>query len=190
MWKPKERIKYAPACDDWPTATEASNSLLFSPLKVGSMTLEQRTWVPAMVPWRSNEQGEVTEDVLHWYERFTQGKPGVIVVEATGIRDIPSGPLLRIGHDRYIPGLKRLVETVRRASDGRTRILIQIIDFLSIRRRPDPEKYLTRFLPITEYHRKYFGAYATDDSQVREKLLELNSDELSNVLSSKELEDM
>ncbi len=190
MWKPKERIKYAPACDDWPTATEASNSLLFSPLKVGSMTLEQRTWVPAMVPWRSNEQGEVTEDVLHWYERFAQGKPGVIVVEATGIRDIPSGPLLRIGHDRYIPGLKRLVETVRRASDGRTRILIQIIDFLSIRRRPDPEKYLTRFLPITEHHRKYFGAYATDDGQVREKLLELHSDELSNVLSAKEWEDM
>ena len=39
--------------------------------------------------------------------RFAEGRPGVIVVEATGIRDIPSGPLLRIGHDRYIPGLRQ-----------------------------------------------------------------------------------
>src|SRR5262245_16279441 len=29
------------------------------------------------------------------YSRFAEGRPGVIVVEATGIRDIPSGPLLR-----------------------------------------------------------------------------------------------
>ena len=34
------------------------------------------------------------------------GQPGVIVVEATGVRDIPSGPLLRIGDDRFIPGLR------------------------------------------------------------------------------------
>jgi hypothetical protein len=47
--------------------------------------------------------------------------PAAIVVEATGVRDIPSGPLLRIGHDRFLPGLKQLVETVREASDGRTK---------------------------------------------------------------------
>ena len=190
MWKPEARIKYVPTCENWPTSSEAESSLLYSNLRVGPMTLEQRTWVPAMVPWRSNEQGEVTEDVLEWYERFARGKPGAIVVEATGIREIPSGPLLRIGHDRYIPGLKRLVETVRQASEGKTRLLIQIIDFLNIRRRPDPEKYLTRFLPITAHHRKYLDMKETDDNEVREKLLELDSNELSNVLSSKEWEDM
>ena len=65
----------------------------------------QRTWVPAMVPWRATEEGYVTEDVIDWYERFARGMPGAIVVEATGIRDVPSGPLLRIGHDRFLPGL-------------------------------------------------------------------------------------
>ena len=93
MWKPKERIKYTPTCDNWPSSDEASSSLLYSSLDVGPMIMQQRTWVPAMVPWRSNEQGEVTQDVLEWYGRFAQGKPGAIVVEATGIRDIPSGPL-------------------------------------------------------------------------------------------------
>ena len=190
MWKPEERIKYIPTCDNWPTSSEAESSLLYSNVRVGPMTLEQRTWVPAMVPWRSNEQGEVTEDVLEWYERFAKGKPGAIVVEATGIRDIPSGPLLRIGHDRYIPGLKRLADRVRSASEGKTRLLIQIIDFLSIRRRPDPEKYLTRFLPITANLRKNLAVNTTDENEIRKNLLELNADELAKVLSAKEWEDM
>ena len=50
-----------------------------------------------MVPWRATGEGFVTPDVIDWYRRFARGKPGAIVVEATGIRDIPSGPLLRIG---------------------------------------------------------------------------------------------
>ena len=59
MWKPLERVKYEPNPGLWPTVTEACNSLLFSPVKLGSITLEQRTWVPAMVPWRATEDGFV-----------------------------------------------------------------------------------------------------------------------------------
>ena len=99
-----------------------------------------------MVPWRATEEGFVTREVLDWYERFARGQPGAIVVEATGIRDIRSGPLLRIGHDRFVPGLRELVETVRAASEGQTRLFIQIIDFLSVKRRPPAEKFFRRFL--------------------------------------------
>ena len=106
--------------------------------------------MPAMVPWRATEDGHVTPEVLAWYERFAEGRPGALVVEATGIRDIPSGPLLRIGHDRFIPGLTQLVETVRQASGGQTRLFIQIIDFLRIRRRPEPARYFGEFLAITD----------------------------------------
>ena len=70
-----------------------------------------------MVPWRATEDGFVSDAVVAWYERLARGRPGAIVVEATGIRDVPSGPLLRIGHDRYIEGLKRLV--ARRATSER-----------------------------------------------------------------------
>src|SRR5687768_10512551 len=120
----------------WPTKEEAAASRWFSPVKIGRLTLSERTWVPAMVPWRATEDGFVTEQVLAWYERFAKGEPGGLVLEATGIRDVPSGPLLRIGHDRYIEGLAKLVERVRRASGGRTKVFIQIIDFLNVRRRP------------------------------------------------------
>ena len=127
-----------------PPRRRRRGSLWFSPLRVGRLDLTERTWVPAMVPWRATDDGLVTPEVLAWYERFARGQPGALVVEATGIRDIPSGPLLRIGDDRFIPGLAELVRTVRRASGGRTRLFIQIIDFLRIRRRPEPERYFRR----------------------------------------------
>jgi hypothetical protein len=71
----------------------------------GRSELRTRTWMPAMVPWRATDDGFVTPDVIAWYERLARGKPGALVVEATGIRDVKSGPLLRIGDDRFVPGL-------------------------------------------------------------------------------------
>jgi dimethylglycine catabolism A len=134
----------------WPSAEEAAASRWFSPVRLGPVEARTRTWVPAMVPWRATEGGEVTDAVVEWYARFAQGRPGVIVVEATGIRDVPSGPLLRIGHDRYVPGLRRLVEAVREASGGQTRLFIQLIDFLAIKRRPEKAKFFERFLAVDE----------------------------------------
>jgi len=189
MWRPSERIKYKPQPGPWPTREEAEASRLFSPVSVGNAELNQRTWVPAMVPWRATEDGVVTPDVLDWYRRYAEGKPGAIVVEATGIRDIPSGPLLRIGDDRFIPGLSELVDTVREASEGETKLFIQIIDFLRINRRPPAEKYFDRFLQITDEHRAYFYNKLSDD-EIRAKLPELTDEALRSALSQREYESL
>jgi 2,4-dienoyl-CoA reductase-like NADH-dependent reductase (Old Yellow Enzyme family) len=186
MWRPAERIRWKPDAGRWPTAAEAEASRLFSPVAVGPMRLTSRTWVPAMVPWRATEDGVVTPEVLAWYERFARGRPGAIVVEATGIRDVPSGPLLRIGHDRFIPGLAELARRVRRASGGETRLLIQLIDFLAIRRRPQPQTFFRRYLGIESRHRALLGV--DNDEQARERLLGLGEAELGRVLSPRELE--
>jgi 2,4-dienoyl-CoA reductase-like NADH-dependent reductase (Old Yellow Enzyme family) len=140
-----------------------------------------------MVPWRATDDGVVTPEVLAWYERFARGQPGALVVEATGIRDIPSGPLLRIGHDRFVPGLTELVHTVRRASGGRTRLFIQIIDFLRIRRRPEPERYFREFLRLTDRHRALLPG---GDDAVREALARLPETEWPRFLSERELESL
>ena len=84
MWKPPQRIKYQTAVERWPTAEEAQRSHLYSRLCAPNLDLAQRTWVPAMVPWRATEDGFVTRDLLDWYGRYAEGKPGAIVVEATG----------------------------------------------------------------------------------------------------------
>lgn len=190
MWRPPERIRYSPRGGRWPTVAEAAASRLFSPIQLGPLTLRQRTWVPAMVPWRASEDGFVTEQVLDWYERFASGRPGAIVVEATGIRDVPSGPLLRIGHDRFMPGLHELVRVVREASDGETRLLIQLIDFLTIRRRPDPSRYFAQFLVVTERHRHAYGHCGAAEAEVRAWLASLPPEELAEVLDRRELEDL
>jgi len=148
-----------------------------------------------MVPWRATEDGFVTRKNLDWYRRFAEGQPGVLVVEATGVRDIPSGPLLRIGDDRFIPGLRKLVDVVREASDGQTRLLIQIIDFLIVRRRPEKAKYFDRFLRVTERHRRTLADVTenadwlgTGDTEVREFLKTASDELLDRVLSSREVE--
>jgi 2,4-dienoyl-CoA reductase-like NADH-dependent reductase (Old Yellow Enzyme family) len=195
MWKFAHPIKHPIPEARWPTAEEATRSLLFQPVRVGSLELDNRTWVPAMVPWRATEDGFVTQDNLDWYRRFAAGRPAALVVEATGIRDIPSGPLLRISHDRFLPGLRKLVETVWEASQGHTKLFIQIIDFLAVKRRPEAQKYFQRFLEITEHHRQAI-AELTEDSKwlsadaagIRAFLGEAADEIIAGVLNERELE--
>ncbi len=179
----------------WPTREGARDARLVQPGSLGPCSARTRTGVPAMVPWRATDEGFVTPAVLDWYGRFADGKPGVLVVEATGIRDVPSGPLLRIGHDRFLPGLRDLVRVVHARSEGETRLLIQIIDFLSIRRRPQRERFLRQFLGLREAHRValaalagHAAAAAGDEASVREALVSLSDDELRGVLDERELE--
>lgn len=190
MWKPAEKILYQAQPGRWPSADEAARALLFQPLSAGRLRLGSRSWVPAMVPWRATEEGDATEDVIAWYRRFAEGRPGAIVVEATGVRDIASGPLLRIGDDRFIPGLARIVDAVREASGGRTRLFIQLIDFLAIRRRPDPGKFFERYLQLSDALRAALGAEGWPEARVREHLRALPDEALERVLSARELESL
>jgi 2,4-dienoyl-CoA reductase-like NADH-dependent reductase (Old Yellow Enzyme family) len=179
----------------WPTVEEAQASLWFSPIRIGQLLVEARTWVPAMVPWRATEDGFVTPQVLEWYERYARAQPGALVVEATGIRDIPSGPLLRIGHDRFLDGLKKMVDVVHRTSKGHTRFFIQIIDFLTIRRRVPKEKYFERFFKLTDDHRRRLARFVHEPEWeeaaaqiVGEKLCSLSEAELAEILTEREFE--
>ncbi len=196
MYKHPSRQKHALPVAHWPTEAEAARSRLFSPLRLRSgLELFARTWVPAMVPWRATDEGLVTPEVLAWYERFARGRPAVIVIEATGIRDVPSGPLLRIGDDRFVPGLAELVRRVREASRGETRLFVQLIDFLRIRRRPDRARYLGSFLPLRPEHRVRLAHALGDPSLeqaaapiVRDALVSLDDLALASVLDPRELE--
>ena len=155
-----------------------------------------------MVPWRATEDGFVTHDVLDWYERFARGRPGVLVVEATGVRDIPSGPLLRIGHDRFIPGLRELVERVR-AGERRRHAAVHPDHRLP--RDPAPAGAGEVLRALSRARRSASrapwrrqrddrvgwdaGAAARPaDEDVRDRLLALPDAELERVLDARELE--
>ncbi|HEV3030564.1 MAG TPA: NADH:flavin oxidoreductase [Polyangia bacterium] len=189
-------IRHALPQPGWPTAAQAARARLFSPRPLGRAHVARtRTWVPAMVPWRATADGDVTPALLDWYARFAAGRPGVLVVEATGIRDVPSGPLLRIGEDRYVPGLARLVEAVRAASGGETLVFIQLLDFLAIRRRPAPARYFSELLALAPRHREGLARVTGDaaiatapDDVVRARLAALEPELQRQVLAPRERE--
>jgi 2,4-dienoyl-CoA reductase-like NADH-dependent reductase (Old Yellow Enzyme family) len=122
--------------------TAREDALLFQPfpLGAGGRRLANRIWLPAMVTWRGTEDGYVTPAVREIYLRYAQGGAGMIVLEATGVRDVASGPLLRLSHDRFVPGLRALREEMRAASDALA--VPQIIDFLKIARRKPTRAFM------------------------------------------------
>jgi len=194
--QPALRVRHPLPPARWPTREEAARARWFSPIRIGrTLTAAERTWVPAMVPWRATADGFVTPEVLEWYARFAEGQPGILVVEATGIRDIASGPLLRIGDDRFIPGLRALADTVRERSGGRTRLFIQILDFVAVRRRPEPRRFFGRYLDITDSLRGQIALWRDDprwreaeEDEVRDYLLAADRVTLETVLTDRELE--
>jgi dimethylglycine catabolism A len=195
MWKFAHPIRHQIPETNWPSAEQAAQSRLYTPVRIGSLEARSCTWVPAMVPWRATEDGFVTKENLDWYRRFAQGRPGVLVVEATGVRDIPSGPLLRIGDDRFIPGLRQLVDVVREASEGETLLFIQIIDFLAVKRRPEKDKYFNRFLQINQRHRQAIASATgmvswaeANDQEVRQFLMNTTDEIIDEVLTARERE--
>src|SRR5215468_8509618 len=125
-----------------PADPERARSLLFAPMHIGrdGHVMPNRIWLPAMVTWRGTEDGFVTEAVREIYLRYARGGAGTIVLEATGVRDVASGPLLRLSHERYLPGLRTLVGEMKAA--GASLVLPQIIDFLKIARRKGTREYL------------------------------------------------
>ena len=160
-------------------------------MTLGPISAATRTWVPAMVPWRATADGQVTDAVVAWYERFARGRPGVIVVEATGIRDVPSGPLLRASHDRYVEGLSRLVDAVKRASGGETKLFIQLIDFLAIKRRAPRESFIARFLDVEAVRPRLGPAWHHPSAEaLRAHLASLEPAHLDSLLDARERESL
>ncbi len=98
--------------------------------------------------------------------------------------------MLRIGHDRFVPGLRRLTAAVHAASGGHTRLYLQIIDFLNIRRRPAIDKYFEKFLHVTDRHRDALGANDWPEAEVRKALATKRPDELATILTPREYEDL
>ncbi|MHC4972150.1 MAG: NADH:flavin oxidoreductase [Planctomycetota bacterium] len=111
---------------------DASGSLLFSPTEIRGLRLENRIVLPAMVTRLSGADGFVNGDIRDRYLRHARGEPGLMVLEAMGVNDSRSGPLLRASDARFVPGLRELVTEVHASSP--TRVAAQIIHFLKLSR--------------------------------------------------------
>ena len=105
---------------------------LFEPLAIGSMVIPNRIMVPAMVTRLSGEDGFVNQAISDRYAGYAAGGVGLVVVEAMAIHHAKSGPLLRIGEDKYVPGLADMARRIHDTSESK--VVPQIIHFMKVAR--------------------------------------------------------
>jgi 2,4-dienoyl-CoA reductase-like NADH-dependent reductase (Old Yellow Enzyme family)/NADPH-dependent 2,4-dienoyl-CoA reductase/sulfur reductase-like enzyme len=91
-------------------------SRMFEPIEIGKMTIRNRVIMPAMVTCFASDDGIVTDQLIGYYAKRAEGGVGLIIIEGTCI-DNPLGRAvpnqLCIDDEKYIPGLKKLVNAVR-----------------------------------------------------------------------------
>ncbi len=90
---------------------------IFEPIRIGSMTLENRLVVPAMASNYSNVEGTATEQLIAYHEAKAKGKWGLIITEDYRISPEAgaSAALPGLWDDSQIEGHRELTERVHAA---------------------------------------------------------------------------
>ncbi|SEN37913.1 2,4-dienoyl-CoA reductase [Mesobacillus persicus] len=99
---------------------------LFEEGRIGKLTLKNRLVMPGMGTNLVGPDGEVTDHQIAYYEERAKGGTGLIIVEFTTIdNELGKGLLnqLRIDEDRFIPGIQRLANAVKKYG---AKIFVQI----------------------------------------------------------------
>ncbi|MBI1733932.1 MAG: FAD-dependent oxidoreductase [Candidatus Rokubacteria bacterium] len=90
---------------------------LFSPVRLGGLTLANRIVFAATSSELADHDGFVTDDMVEYYAERARGGAGLLVVEATYVAR--EGKRLHhnamLDDDRYVPGMRRLVDAVHEA---------------------------------------------------------------------------
>jgi 2,4-dienoyl-CoA reductase-like NADH-dependent reductase (Old Yellow Enzyme family)/thioredoxin reductase len=91
-------------------------SMIFSPIKVGTMELHNRLLVPAMGTHMAEKGGYVGDTLAAYWAMRSEGGWGLLIVEIAVVD--PTGAMgrrmLGLWDDRFIPGLRRLTGTAHR----------------------------------------------------------------------------
>ena len=89
---------------------------LFSPAKIGTLTLKNRILKAPQSSGMSNMDGTVSERLVRYYRDQAAGGAGCIVVEYAYVDDIGAKSAhchLGISSNEHIPGLAWLAENIR-----------------------------------------------------------------------------
>jgi len=88
---------------------------LFEPFNIGPLKIRNRVVMPPMVVGYAEPRGEVTEQLIAYYEARARGGVGMIIVEASYIS--PDGKLVEGGlgiyDDSLTPGLAHLTDAIK-----------------------------------------------------------------------------
>lgn len=98
---------------------------IFSPIKIGTLEVKNRFFMPPMCTAYATIRGEVTDRLIAYYVERARGGVGLINVECTSVT--PTGKVFEhmtgLYDDDMIPGYKRLTDGVHEAG---SKVAIQI----------------------------------------------------------------
>ncbi|TFF89420.1 MAG: NADH:flavin oxidoreductase [Promethearchaeota archaeon] len=102
-------------------------NILFTPIKIGNVEIKNRIVRSATHIARNTKEGYITKEKVNYFRKLAEGGAGLIIKGFTYV--LPNGrafPLMSaIYEDKYIPGLKRLVDVVHKYGN-RCKIAIQL----------------------------------------------------------------
>lgn len=90
---------------------------LFSPIQVGTMTVKNRIFMPAMGTQLCTQQNMITDEAIAYYERRAKGGVGLITTEVVMFDEHShyGGPVnMGLYSDTQIPGMKALADAVHK----------------------------------------------------------------------------
>lgn len=95
----------------------SSLAYLFKPIKIGKMYVKNRVVMPPMgINFGVDDEGHITDQLCEYFAARARGGAGMIIVGGGGISprglDLPKLPPL--WDDKWLPGLKKLVDAVHR----------------------------------------------------------------------------
>lgn len=86
---------------------------IFKPLKIRDFTFENRIVMPSMGTLMADEHSFVTDRMIDYYVERAKGGPALILMEcATILPENTPAHDVGISEDKFIPGLKKLVDAV------------------------------------------------------------------------------
>ena len=89
-------------------------SRLFTPFSIKKLSLKNRITMAPLFLGYADSDGTVSSLVLDHYQEMAASGVSLVVVENVSVDPTGSGSpfILRVDHDRYIPGLRRLADTI------------------------------------------------------------------------------
>jgi dimethylglycine catabolism A len=92
-------------------------SALFSPGRIGPVEIPNRIVLPSMTTRTADEEGHVTDDAIAYYLARARGGVGLITVEMASPERVGRHRRRELGiyDDRFLPGLRRLVDAIHGA---------------------------------------------------------------------------
>ena len=159
MWRAASSASVTtPRSGPWPTAAEAARSRLFS--RVAGRPAQARSIAPGCRRWCRGARAKTASShrTCSTGTRASRaGGPARSSSKRPAFAMCRAARCCASGTSASCRACATSCAWCAKRATGRRGCFIQIIDFLTIRRRPDPARYFAQFLAITARHRAALG---------------------------------